>query len=401
MSEYLLVLTPKEPIRVGEAKAGSGYLDTLGYIPGSVLRGALAEWLKAQGNGSAIVPIVRRMRFGNFLPSESESAVPLPFPTTALECKQESGFRKVPRGSAKQKGHGIRDSLLIAVAYSELERRGARFPMPLLLRCTYTENERRCGARMDRVSGFYVQLPEGWKKVGVEKGLQTKVALSRHRRAAQEQMLYRVVGLRPHGVFIGRVWADDPSLVDLLKTAVAEMGIGGLTTRGFGTAELQEATRIRPLPSLRDRLQAFNRALREVWADLADLARQVGHNVPAEPEGIYFSVDLLGPAVLRDPQTGLPTMKLRLEIGGQLLEPIWWAVQPAFVGGFSTAWGLPKPTALGVARGSVYVFRCDIAEDVLIPELERMEAQGVGERTDEGLGEVWVCHPFHQEVRPV
>jgi len=36
-----------------------------------------------------------------------------------------------------------------------------------------------------------------------------------------------------------------------------------------------------------------------------------------------------------------------------------------------------------------------------VPELERLEAQGVGERTDEGLGEVLVCHPFHQEVMPI
>jgi CRISPR-associated protein Csx10 len=33
--------------------------------------------------------------------------------------------------------------------------------------------------------------------------------------------------------------------------------------------------------------------------------------------------------------------------------------------------------------------------------LERLEETGVGERTDEGFGELMVCHPFHLEVEPV
>ena len=51
--------------------------------------------------------------------------------------------------------------------------------------------------------------------------------------------------------------------------------------------------------------------------------------------------------------------------------------------------------------GSVYVFRTEMALDDLVPRLEALEAEGVGERTDEGLGEILICHPFHQEVMPV
>jgi len=82
---------------------------------------------------------------------------------------------------------------------------------------------------------------------------------------------------------------------------------------------------------------------------------------------------------------------------------VFWATQPTFVGGFSTAWGLPKPTHLGTAMGSVYVFRVDKSPDdaELLLWLESLEAQGVGMRTDEGLGEVLICHPFHKEVMPV
>jgi CRISPR-associated protein Csx10 len=99
----------------------------------------------------------------------------------------------------------------------------------------------------------------------------------------------------------------------------------------------------------------------------------------------------------------LPTLKLGLNFNGHWLEPVFWATQPTFVGGFSTAWGLPKPTYLAAATGSVYVFRVDKSPDdpTLLSWLESLEAQGVGQHTDEGLGEILICHPFHKEVMPV
>ena len=403
MTEYFLSLTPEKPLRTGTVKPRGDYLDTRDYVPGSVLRGALAEWLKLQGQAHNILPLVQKVRFGNFFPTLSERVWSLPFPMTALECKLHNGFRQIPKSSkGEEPGHGIRDSLLIALAYAELEKLGARFPVPMLLRCTHEKDGEKCGGRMERVSGFYAALPEGWQSIKTRKSLQTKVALSRHRRAAQEGMLYRVVGMRPVGSFVGRLWAEDDAIVEELKQAVEHVGVGALTTRGFGTAQLKETEP--SVAPLQERLHEFNAKLREVWRDLAALAQQGNASppLPDEPSGTYFSVDLLAPAILRDPQ-GLPTLKLWLNFNGQWLEPVFWATQPTFVGGFSTAWGLPKPTHLGTAMGSVYVFRVDKSPDdaELLLWLESLEAQGVGMRTDEGLGEVLICHPFHKEVMPV
>jgi CRISPR-associated protein Csx10 len=398
MTEYFVCLTPEKPLRTGTLKPRGDYLDTRDYLPGSVLRGALAEWLKLQGRKSQIVPTVQRVRFGNLFPSPTESIWALPFPMTALGCKLHSGFRRIPRDPTEKPGHGIRDSLLIALAYAELERQGVRFPVPMLLRCTHETKGEKCGARMERVSGFYATLPEGWRVMKIEKALQTKVALSRHRRASQEGMLYRVIGMRPKGCFVGRLWTEDEALVKELQRAVEHVGIGSLTTRGFGTARLKE-TKPR-LDPIEERLRTFNEKLREVWRDLADLARQTGSPAPMEPSGTYFSVDLLAPAVLRDPH-GLPTLKLFLDFNGHVLEPVFWATQPTVVGGFSVAWGLTKPTHLGAAMGSVFVFRTDASQDKLLPFLGDLEARGVGLRTDEGLGEILICHPLHKEVMPV
>jgi CRISPR-associated protein Csx10 len=402
MTEHFVCLTPEKPLRTGTLKPRGDYLDTWDYLPGSVLRGALAEWLKLQGRESQIVPTVQRVRFGNFFPSPTESIWALPFPTTALECKLHGGFRRIPQKTKtetpEKPGHGIRDSLLIALAYNELERHGAHLPVPMLLRCTHETNGRKCGGRMERVVGFYVAQPEGWQTVKVDKALQTKVALSRHRRAAQEKMLYRVIGMRPKECFVGRLWTEDEAVLEELREAVEQVGVGALTTRGFGAARLKETDP--RLDFIEERLRTFNEKLGEVWRDLAALARQVNSSVPDAPSGTYFSVDLLAPTILRDPQ-GLPTLKLFLDFNGHVLEPVFWAAQPTFVGGFSTAWGLLKPTYLGAAMGSVYVFRTEAPQEELLPFLDDLEVRGVGSRTDEGLGEILVCHPFHKEVMPV
>jgi len=392
MHEVFIALEPKSALRTGGVKATGSYLDTLPYLPGSVLRGMLAEWLILNGQEDQILPIVQRMRLGNLFPSPDGGVYALPFPLTALECKVKGGFLNVSRDRHEERGHGVRDALLISLAYHELEQEGATFPVPMTLRC------RKCKGRMERVSGFYAHLPEGWVKVGTEAIMQTKVALSRYRRAAQEAMLYRVIALRPKGAFVGRLWVEDDVDLRILKEAIENLGVGALTTRGFGKATLKEVEP--PLPSLRERLEGFNQRLKEVWKQLADLAKQVDGEVPEEPQHLYFSVDLLSPAILHDPQ-GLPTLKLHLSFDGEWLEPVFWATQPAFVGGWSTAWGLPKPTVLGAAMGSVYVFRTEMALDDLVPHLEALEAQGIGDRTDEGLGEILICHPFHKEVMPV
>ncbi|GIX08053.1 MAG: CRISPR-associated RAMP protein Csx10 [Candidatus Poribacteria bacterium] len=395
--EHVLCLRPEGPLRTGTLNPRGEYLDTRSYLPGSVLRGALAEWLKAQGREGEIGQVVQKIRFGNLFPSPDSNVLALPFPLTAFGCKLHRGFLRSTR-SRRDPTHGIRDSLLIAVAYAGLEERGAQFPVPMTLRCTYEEEGNRCGSRLERVGGFYARTQEGWTEVVPQRMVQTKVALSRYRRAAQEQMLYRVVGLRPTHSFVGRIWTDDEGLIDELIQAAEHVGIGSLTTRGFGLGRLSLAQA--ELEPLSERLKAFNEKLRRTWKELIGIARQGERRVPDNPEGTYFSVDLLSPALLTDPH-GIPTLKLTLRFEDRELEPVYWTVQPSFVGGFSTAWGLPKPTRLGAARGSVYVFRVDEPPERLVPWLEEVERQGVGDRTEEGLGEVLICHPFHREVQPV
>ena len=382
--EIFIALEPISPLRVGKVKPKSDYLDTIPYLRGSVLRGAIAEWMKVNGKESEIEQIVQGMRFGNLFPSPDETdedVFALPFPMTALECKTQGGF-------CSEGGHGIRDTLLITIAYTELEKLGAKFPVPMVLRC------RKCKGRMERVGGFYASK----EKVSVEPIMQTKMALSRYRRASQEQMLYRVIALKPKQKFVGRIWVDSDDKFALLCDAVENMGVGALTTRGFGKAKLRKSKA--SLPKVAERVEKFNEKMRQIWSDLANLAKQVGSKVPNEPNATYFSVDLLSPAVLLD-KNGLPTLQLKLPTNEQIFEPVFWVTQSEFVSGWSSAWGLPKPSSLGAAMGSVYAFRTEKTIDEIASLLEAIEAKGVGENTDEGLGEILICHPFHLKVEQI
>jgi CRISPR-associated protein Csx10 len=398
-----LKIKPEEPLIIGEVRAGSQFLTSLPFIPGRLLRGSWVERLLIQGE-TEILPKVQSIRIGNFFPTTEWRSMgyALPLPLTALTCKREGGFHS--ETYPQRRGHGIVDTLLPHLAYVLLQERGALFAAPFGITCL------TCGSRMEPVSSFYTVYQNGGRSHYVRTRLQyhaqTKVSLSRHRRASTEGMLYTASALSPRSsspdgsaneaplVFLGRVYGDEKAVNDLCR-AVNGAAIGALHTRGYGRIWVEEAE-VR-LPSLRERVEDFNKILKDLWADLRTLSVNDG-DLPSKPEGLYFSVDLLSPAILRDP-AGVPTLVLSLNLNGQTLTPVWYQARPDFAGGWAETWGLPKPTNLAVRMGSVYVFRWDGGLEELIAALGSVEIQGIGERCDESFGECLICHPFHQEIQ--
>ncbi len=399
-----LKIRPKEPLILGEVRADSQFLTSQTYIPGRVVRGVWAEWLIRQGaSDQQILSTVSRLRLGNFFPAAEWRPVDyaLPLSMSAMSCKQESGFLSEPLPT--RRGHGVVDVLLPHLAYWLLEQRGAQFPVPFAVDCA------KCGGRLETWGGFYAVYNDGGAHRYVQfrprYHAQTKVALSRLRRASAEGMLYTASALSPRTprpdqerddtqlVFIGRASGDMQALKSL-KKALQHTALGALHTRGYGRVEVEE-TEVN-LPSLPERLGTFNRILGELWNDIRRLATNAAA-LPNQPDGIYFSVDLLAPGVFHE--NGVPSLRPTLRIGGWELTPIFWMTRPDMASGWSTAWGLPKPTNLAARMGSVYVFRWEGSQKDLIPALQTLEEQGIGERRDEGFGECLVCHPFHQEVK--
>lgn len=399
-----LKIEPKEPLILGDVRSGSQFLTTRAYVPGRVLRGAWAEWLLRQGRSDEeILARVETLRIGNFFPAPEWKSVryALPLPMSAMTCKRERGFRREP---SKSPGHGVVDTLLPHLAYWLLQEAKAQISIPFSIVC----DKDGCGSRMEPFSAFYAvyrgKNGDRYVQVQPQYHTQTKVALSRLRRASAEGMLYTATGLSPwiesptKGqspaalAFYGRVHGDQQAVQELLQ-ALNQVPIGSLHTRGYGQIEVEPAQVY--LPPLEERLKEFNQTLNRCWRDLRRLAANA-QDLPDRPPGRYFSVDLLAPGVFQC--HGAPTLVPRLTLNGQEVEPLWWMTRPDMASGWSVAWGLPKPTNLAARMGSVYVFRWEGEDDALIPALEMLETQGIGERQDEGFGECLVCHPFHMEV---
>ena len=404
MKPVWLKITPEEPLVLGSVRPDAQFLATRTYIPGRLLRGAWAEWLKMQGaEDEDILAQVKELRIWNFYPAMKEGQLlyTLPLPLTAMTCKHEPGFRSAFRPD--HRGHGVVDTLLPQLAYHLLREAGAQMTAPFALTCV------QCDGRMELAEGFY-GVYQAHDRVGYEQfrpryHAQTKVALSRFRRASHFQMLYTVNALSTMApalldknghkkvMFLGRVYGDGEALQEL-KRALNHVAIGALHTRGYGRVHVEEADPPQ-WPGLKERIKTFNRILAGLWQDLKRLAA-TPDELPEKPDGLYFSVDLLSPGVFVN--HGLPELVPELRINGRALRPIWWATRPEMASGWSTAWGLPKPTNLAARMGSVYVYRWEGSLDELLPALQILEAEGLGLRRDEGFGEILVCHPFHQEV---
>jgi CRISPR-associated protein Csx10 len=364
------------------------------------------------GKADSIVDEVKELHIGNFLPLANWGEVEYvsPFLLSMLTCKQKGGFRTEPRED--NRGHGVVDTLLPHLSYylldNLLDRSGARLSVPFSILCQDPDcKDRR--SRMDRENGFFNAKRDGtitsYVKFRPKYHTQTRAALSRYRNAAHESMLYTATALRPRIdsprdkrkevslAFVGRVHGSNNKVDDLIQ-ALNSTPIGSKRSIGYGRIGCKDGTV--SLSPVEDRLEAFNTCLIDLWCDLKRLANS-RYALQDRPDGFYFSIDLMAPAILRD-KCGIPSLIPILQIEGEPLEPVFWMTRPDFAGGWSDAWGLPKMTALAARMGSSYVYRWDGPKDGLIDILERIEAEGVGERRDEGFGECLICHPFHQEV---
>ncbi len=69
--------------------------------------------------------------------------------------------------------------------------------------------------------------------------------------------------------------------------------------------------------------------------------------------------------------------------------------------GWNAAWGLPKEKELVIEKGSVFFFKYE-GSDVkgLLSRLKDVEMKGIGLKTEEGFGRVYICDSFHIDNVP-
>jgi CRISPR-associated Csx10 family RAMP protein len=449
MATLTVTLTLASPLLVGEPHRGNTY-QSYSYLPGSVLRGAvaavlMADWTYEQRQVAhpeacpepatcAFCHVLypqggRPPRFYDCYPAVLGSTAVQPLPHTARTCKRFPGFW---RAEDPDEGHGIFDTLIAQVAAWDAAGGQAATPYAYGLDCPVCDQalkEPEAGYYGRSGADFYIARPINRRF--------SRTAINRRRHTTQAGQLFTLTVMgeqmksdlpdpaaqqeatRLEGVVdVGD--ADEKALREAL-TQVRWLGSGN--SRGLG--QVAEIKAIRSLPAegsgvtlaafqaqlasgdfrsepgaaadLGNRLAAFNQAAKAE----RDFYRALG--VDVLPGRWYFTIDLLSDTFVR--QYGRPALALTAGILGlKGAKEDFTAVEPVERGGWSNVWGLPRPRELGIRAGGVFLFRVDndtpAVVEALFHRLDELEKSGFGMAQERGAGRVMACAPFHQEVKP-
>lgn len=442
----------KSPLLVGAPRQGNIY-SSYSYLPGSVLRGAvagvlIADWTHEQRQEphpeSCADPAncdfcrvlyphdasgqpLRQPRFFDCYPAMAGSQTVQPLPHTARTCKRYPGFL---RSDIAEERHGVFDTLIRQVAARDAARSAKPTPYLYTLTCP------TCGEPLKSPDpGYFGRIEQDYYSARPRNRRFSRTAINRRRHTAQAGQLFTlsVMGEQMFTDLPGREVQQAATrlegLVDTgdadvtaLRRALVQVGwLGSGNSRGLGQVTVQAnqpfpegkspvsletfqeqvtAGNFRPVTNgadLGNRLAAFNQAITQERA----FYRALGIDVL--PGNWYFTLDLLADTFVT--QHGLPALHLTPSLLGlKNVELDFVAVEPVERGGWSNAWGLPRPRELGIASGGVFLYRVTDPQAAvtaqLWQQLDTLENDGVGAQQARGSGRVQVCAPFHTEVMP-
>lgn len=383
--EFLLMLQLRSPLALHQTRASVQYVGTLDYIPGTAVRGALAEAYLARYS----IPddVFRKLflsdqvQYGDLWPAvEGKNTILIP--NTAQVCKRY-GFKH---------SSSFRDALLDALSDQLTDRQCA---------CINDEGE-VCGELLDRVGGYLCSLAPV-ESLTPRARLRISTAVERGTGTVAREMLFTqhtLTGQRKTGdktepiLFQGIVRLADLALKAQLEALTkVPLFLGSGRSRGLGEVEVKAWGEAPTSEPLSERWRKFNEAARRAGGD---------------PSTRYFSLTLLSHLVLRDEllrpvldgvtprHFGLPEAVTWVQYKGSN-RPVLF-LNAVTVAGWNAALGLPKPDTVALTRGSVLLAQCPAdQESVVLQQLERLEKEGIGERRNEGFGRVAVCYPIHYE----
>jgi CRISPR-associated protein Csx10 len=390
-----VTITAQGPLCFSARRPAEQFRESTEYVPGTVLRGAVASLMveDEQADSAAFQSLFVQERPALFT---NAYVAPYVLPVTAMSCKAESGFRPT--------GHGVKDTLIERLCVEALTPAGLIY----IPRCDY------CEMRLERYTGFYRRDGQSLRSERVAQRLLTRVAINRRRATAEDELLYSPLVISEGRFDEKRNYHETRFTATIMTQAYTDVllrylrqvnRLGSGASRGLGavqiTLEPEPVDDAAELAELRQRRDAFNTAINGFWHTVSQLpgCTPPSHNPDI---GTYFSLGLWADAVLKE-DGWLPTMVLNERIlqercqvddDSLLLARAYSGYD--LRGGWNVAWGLPKDVDVVVPMGSVFVFWTRHPErwDEALLELERW---GVGERTVEGFGQVWVCDAFHIE----
>ena len=408
MKRINLTITAQAPLAIGQRKPGGSVSEALDYIPGTVIRGAIAGELLQHGTpetgddfhrlfvgeGAAIFqnayPAIAKCGDDDYIVSPGKTRV---LPATALSSKTDSGFK--PRKA------GVFDALIDSFCARE--------------HGLFYEPNSKEGDRVESFNGFYSKVKGKYFSHSVSKRLLTRVGINRRRATAQDEILYSLEVLnesqgkekRQPTICHSSILINDDNLAEQLYFFIGRncdrFRLGGSASRGLGRVELnvdQEEATV-STQEIQNRLDAFNDCLNQRWQQWS----LFGTSAQPIQDKTFFAIGLESEAILVENWrrtfvlsanmlcllAKLPDSKVKLEMAYSSY---------GYRSGWNAAWGLAKDVDLVTVMGSVFLFSIPTTEqDDWIEKLAKLEQNGIGNRTSEGFGQIRVCDEFHQVMR--
>lgn len=372
-----LRVTLTSPALFGASVVDGNYRETRHEIPGSTLRGAvgfaLRELVEDADSDAATQDLLdaeRGARFGflyaaDAAPAAGSDRIAGPLPITAAWCKGE------------QRQHGIVDTLLDRLV---LLHAGSAAAAQRAVERSTTACTQCCQPLRTAHGSRQATQPLMTRTV-------VRLEMDRARQSARDGLLFSQVLLAPGAILEGTIRRipthSRQRLAQALGSGVISFGRG--RSAGYGQAEIA----VEPAPTLRpiaERATAFDRALR---------ARLEAAKLTADRVGRLVPITLLTPL--------WPSDRTDADADNDGERDLRDAI--AASAGFVAARRFARDGAWDQRTGKMTTFRATAAGGVFVLELaqatwrdvvsrlEALERDGVGQRRDQGFGQVLCFDP--------
>jgi CRISPR-associated protein Csx10 len=416
MQRIELEIKALSALAIARQKAGGSIGEAVDYIPGTVVRGAVAAQILDLSNGrsadltenggdfQALFLSENAAIFQNAYPalvSDGELVSKDTFeengvlPATALSSKNNPGFKSEEDEPEK---NGVFDTLI-----DRFCAEGYGYP--------YDPNCPEDGGRVDSAGiTFYCKVDDEYHSLKANKRLLTRVGINRRRATSEEEILYSLEVLnesqekKQNPVYYrGAILVKEDlaeSLRDFIQERHQNFRLGGSTSRGLGKVEITTKQPVSAKIAVEQKLTKFTNSIQDRWQKWGVFG------VPLKElsgDRTYFTLDLQSDAILTENwrRTTVISEKMlqqfaKVEDSSLKLEAAYSSYD--YLSGWNAAWGLMKDVELITNKGSVYLFSTNQRE-IWDNVLGDLEVRGVGERTCEGFGQIQICNQFHNVFR--
>ncbi len=438
MKRIELTITALSPLAIGKQKPGGSINEVEKYIPGSVLRGAIAkhilhradmelENLAANGGDFALLfleddPAI----FQNAYPAVGKvdskyqivnNTIKV-LPATAVSSKANPGFLSG--------GHGVFDTLIDSFCAEQFNHPYDPSSLKAL--------KDGVDPRVEAYNSLYSIHDEQYCTHAATSRLLTRVGINRYRATSSDDILYSIEVLNEafshkneeknlewnNYVYRGYVNVPNNSLAkkltDFINNNSKVFRLGGSVSRGLGKVTIT-AKEIPLAGGISNRIDVFNQALHKRWQDWSDAfgdgLRPAGSDRTSNPisdtlaeslpERTFFTLNLHSDTILTDNWQRTTVISLEMLKEFAVVEDPSLKLHTAYSSysyssGWNSAWGLMKDVELVTNKGSVYLFSTQNPQPWK-NALSKLEWRGLGDRTSEGFGQVEICNEFHQIFR--